>query len=111
MKKLIAVLIGFVVATAIAYVKGADLTAALVVGIFYTVPIAITMVLPPWGPGGMVVIVGVAMLLAGPSAPRDQEEGLVAAWGYLWVWVTLAAVIVTLWTWVEQRRSRRKTAA
>lgn len=110
MKKLIALLAGFVVVTAIAYAKGAGLTSALVVGAFYLVPIAITLVLPGWAPIGVVIGVAVLLLFFGPSAPRDRQEGLVQGWGGLWVWITLIAVVVTAWTLFEQWRSRRKAS-
>lgn len=111
MKKLLAVLVGFVLAAVIAYAKGADPTSALVVGLFYTVPILFALVLPPWGPAAMAVVVLVAMLLAGPSVPRDQQDQVIGSWAFLWVWIAIAVAITVAWTWFEQRRKRSKTTS
>lgn len=110
MKQFAAVAIGFVLACAIAAFKGADLTSAIVVGLFYTVPILFALVLPPWGPGAMAVVVLVAMALAGPSVPRDQQDTVIAAWAWLWVWVALGVAITVVWTWIEQKRKARKAS-
>ncbi|GGP52205.1 hypothetical protein [Saccharothrix coeruleofusca] len=104
MKKFLAVLAGFAVAVVIAYAKGADLTSALVVGLFYTVPILFALVLPPWGPGAIAVVVVVAMLLAGPPVPRDQQDRVIGSWAFLWVWVAIGVAITVVWAWFEQRR-------
>ena len=110
MRQLAAIVIGFVAACAIAALKGADFTSALVVGLFYTVPILFGLVLGWWGPVSMGLVVVIAMLIAGPSVPRDQQDSVIASWAWLWVWVALGVAITVGWTWIEQKRKARKAS-
>lgn len=107
MRQLAAVLIGFVAACVIAAVFGADFTSAVAVGLFYTVPILVGLVLPWWGPVSMALAVVIIMLIAGPFSPEDQDS-VIAWWGWLWPWLTIAAVLTVGYTWFEQRRKARR---
>ena len=108
MRQLAAVLIGFVAACVIAAIFGADFTSAVAIGLFYTVPILIGLVLPWWGPVSMAVTVVIVMLIAGPFTPKDQQGSVISWWAWLWVWITLAAVLTVGYTWIEQKRKARK---
>jgi|SRR5687768_14342667 hypothetical protein len=107
-KQLAAVALGFVLACAIAAVYGADLTSAIVVGMFYTVPILFALILPWWGPAAMTAVVLAVMTVAGPSVATNQQDSVIASWAWLWVWVTLGVAITVVWTWLEQKRKARK---
>lgn len=108
MRQLAAIVIGFVAACAIAAVKGADLTSALVIGMFYTLPILLGLVLGWWGPAAIALAVVIAMLIAGPVVPRDQQDSVIASWGWLWAWIAIAVVLVVAFTWIEQKVKGRK---
>ncbi len=108
MKRLLAVVIGFVLACVISALKGADLTSAIVVGMFYTVPILFGLVLPPWGPGALAVVVLVTMATAGPTVPRDQQGSVIGSWAWLWVWMTIGVAITVVWTWIAEKRKARR---
>jgi hypothetical protein len=102
MKKLLSVLIGFVAAGVVAYLKGGDAGAAVLVALAFTVPIGVNaLVLPGFGTLAPAAAFVALMGVFGPASAA------LADWVWLWLCLTFAAVVVSIWTWIDTRRRRR----
>jgi hypothetical protein len=102
MKKLLSVLIGVVAAAVVAYVRGGDAGAAILIALAFAVPIGINaFVLPGFGTLAPAAAFVALMGIFGP------DSSVLGDWVWLWLCLTFAAVVVSIWTWIDMRRRRR----
>jgi hypothetical protein len=104
MKRLISVLIGAIAAGVVGYFKsGGDIGGAALVGLAFAVPVAITAIsLPGFNTLAPAVAIALLMAVFGPNGSAGLGD-----WAVLWICLTVAAVVTTIWTWISARRRRR----